>query len=233
MVAQPIASRPRRPQQTEPDDIVLARALQFADWARKNVTLIVVSAAAIVVLVGGLFWYRMDRERRLENAAIAFLQVEQAVYSGEESIALRDLQLFVQQHGGTPYADEARVLLGQIHLRGERPNEAIEVLGPVADRLNRSPVGAQAAILLATAQESAGQPEEALRTYLRVADRAEMEYRRVEALAGAALLREQAGDHAGAAELYRRLVDTAEPGSFERSLFEMRLAEAASRAAYQ
>jgi predicted negative regulator of RcsB-dependent stress response len=230
MAAQTIASRARRPPQTEPDDVVLARALQFTEWARKNVVLVVSIGVALVVLLGGFLWYRADRDRRAEEAAIAFLQVEQAVYTGDPALATRELQLYLQRHGGTTYADEARVLLGQVHLREGRPAEAIDVLRPVAERLDRSPVGAQAALLMATAQESGGQPEAAIQTYERVADRARSDFRRQEALVGAALLRDQMGDHAGAAEVYRRLVEMAEPGSMDRALFEMRLAEAEARA---
>lgn len=234
MAAQSIASRPRRQQQqTEPDDAVLARALEFAEWSRKHATLVVVIAVAAVVLAGGLFWYRADQARRTDEAAVAFLQVEQAVYSGDESIAMRDLQLYIQQHGGTSYADEARVLLGQVHLRAGRPAEAIETLRPVADRMDRSPVGAQASILTAKAHEVAGQPQEAIAAYLRVADRSGSPFRQREALEGAAILRQEQGDAAGAAELYRRLLETTEAGTMERSVYEMRLAEAEAQAAGQ
>ncbi|MEX2583554.1 MAG: tetratricopeptide repeat protein [Gemmatimonadota bacterium] len=230
MAAQSIASRPRRSQQTEPDDIVLARALQFTEWARKNVVIVVVGAVALAVLIGGLLWYRAQRAERLENAAIEFLQVEQAVLSGNVAVATPQLQTFIVQHSGTPYADEARVLLGQVHLRAERPAEAVEVLTPVATRIGDSPVGAQAALLMAGAQEAAGDTEAAIQTYLRVADEADLSFRQQEGLMGAALLRQQAGDWAGAAELYRRLLETAEEGSMQRSMFEMRLAEAEAQA---
>ena len=66
--------------------------------------------------------------------------------------------------------------------------------------------------------------------YLRVADAAELEYLQEAALGEAAILRQQGGDFAGAAELFRRLRDMTEEGSFERSLYEMRLAEAEGRA---
>jgi predicted negative regulator of RcsB-dependent stress response len=232
MGAQSVASRAKRPQQVEPDDAVLARVLLFTEWARKNLVLVGVVTAALVILIAGFFWYRADQARRLDNAAIAFLQVEQAVLSGDDAIASRDLQSFIQQHNGTPYADEARILLAQIHMRAQRVSEAVATLEPVATRLD-SPLGPQAALLLATAQEAAGQPQQALETYLRVADEADAEFRRREGLIGAAMLRSQQGDHAGAAELYTRLVEMTEPGSPDRSLFEMRLAESAALAASQ
>jgi len=230
MAAQSIASRPRRSQQAEPDDVVLARALQFTEWAKKNVVIVVVSAVVLVALIGGLLWYRANRAQQLENAAIDFLQVEQAVLSGDEGIATQQLQQFIQQHSDTPYGDEARVLLAQVHLRGGRAAEAIEVLTPVANRIGDSPVGPQAALLLASAQEAAGDREAAIQTYLRVADEAEFEFRQQEGLMGAALLRQENGDWAGAAELYRRLLEMTDEDSPQRATIEMRLAEAEARA---
>jgi predicted negative regulator of RcsB-dependent stress response len=233
MAAQSIARRPKRAQQIETDDVVLAKAIEFTEWARRNVTLVVGVAVVLVVVLGAFFWYRTDQNRRLDDAAIAFLQVEQAVMVGDDAIAARDLQQYIQQHDGTPYADEARILLGQVHLRGGRVAESIAVLEPVVSRLSSSPVGPQAALLMANAQEAAGETETAIQTYLRVADEADSNFRRQEGLMGAALLRTQLEDHAGAAELYRRLVEMNEEGTQERALFEMRLAEAEALATGQ
>lgn len=224
MVAQSIARRPKRAQQVEADDAVMAKAIEVTEWARRHGRLVIGVTVALLVLASAFFWYRADQNRRLDEAAIAYLQVEQSTLIGDDATAVRDIQEFVQRHDGTPYADEARVLLAQIHLRGGRAQEAITVLQPVASNLGSS-VGPQAALLLATAQASAGDATAAITTYLRVADQAGSPFRRQEGLIGAALLRSEAGDHAGAAELYGRLVELQETGSPERALFEMRLAE--------
>jgi hypothetical protein len=70
----------------------------------------------------------------------------------------------------------------------------------------------------------------AIATYLRVADGSAPGFLRDEALRNAAMLRELAGEYREAAELYRRLVQNSKEGSFERSFYEMRLAEAEGRA---
>lgn len=233
MVAQSMARSPKRAQQVEPDDAVLARAIEFTEWARRNTAIVIGVAVVLFVVIGGLIWYRADQNRRLEEAAIAFLQIEQTVLIGDDAIATRDLQQYIQRHDGTPYADEARVLLGQVHLQSDRPAEAIAALEPLAARLNESPVGAQAALLLATAREANGDTAGAIETYLLVADRAEADFRRQEGLMGAALLRSQTGDHAGAAELYARLAAMNDAGSAERTFFEMRLAEEEALASLQ
>lgn len=233
MVAQSMARRSKRQQQVEPDDVVLARAIEYTEWARQNIRLVAGVAIALAVLLTGFFWYRADQARRLDRAAIDYLQVEQAALSGNDAIAARDLDQYIRQHEGTPYADEARLLLAQVHLRGERVDEAIAAARPVADRLESSPVGAQAALLVAAAQQQAGDFDGAVATYLQVGERAEEGFRRQEGLMGAALLRSQTDDHAGAAELYRRLVSLNEEGSSERAMFEMRLAEEEALATLQ
>ncbi|MDR0787877.1 MAG: tetratricopeptide repeat protein [Gemmatimonadota bacterium] len=225
MVAQSTTRRPGRTSQIDGDDAVLARALEVTEWVKRNSGIVLGALAALLVLVAIFFWYRADRNRRLDDAAIAYLQVEQSAQIGDEATAARDLQEFIQRHDGTPYADEARVLLGQIQLRAGRAQEAIPVLQPVAEKLNGSLVGPQAALLLATARATTGDAPGAIEAYLRVANQSDSQFRQTEGLMGAALLRSEGGDHAGAAELYRRLVDMQEAGSADRSLFEMRLAE--------
>lgn len=226
MVAQSIARRTKRQQQVEADDAVLARALEFTEWARKNIKLIVTGGIVLALALSAFFWYRADRAGRLDRAAIAFIEVEQAVSTGDPSIAARDLQQYIQRHEGTPYADEARVMLAQVHLQAGEAEQAVAALEPVVARMERSRVGAQAGLLLGVAQLQAGNRDAAIAAYLEVANRADESFRREEALASAALLRMEAEDHAGAAELYSRLVDMNPTGSPRRSLYEMRLAEA-------
>lgn len=224
MVAQSTARRPRRAQKVESDDALLTKAIEITEWVRRNSGVVIGVAVALIVAAGAFLWYRADQNRRLDEASIAFLQVEQSTFVGDDAMATRDLQEFIQRHDGTPYADEARVLLAQVHLRENRAQEAITILQAVPSNPD-SPVGPQAGLLLATAQASAGDRQAAIASYLRVADSAESPFRQQEGLIGAALLRSEAGDHAGAAELYRRLVALQEAGSQDQALFEMRLAE--------
>ncbi|HEU0079573.1 MAG TPA: tetratricopeptide repeat protein, partial [Longimicrobiaceae bacterium] len=145
------------------------------------------------------------------------------------TLAQRDLQDFIRRFDGTIQADQARLLLAKVHLDAGRAKEAVTVLEGV-DEGPGTPVGAQGAMLLGAAQSQSGNRQAAIQSYLRAAEAAELEYQQEEALTEAALLRQQGGDFAGAAELFRRLRDMTEEGSFERSLYEMRLAEAEGRA---
>lgn len=231
MAAQSTVSPTRRPKGvTDADDIFIARTLQFSAWARRNARLVIAAAVIALVLIAGAVYYRWDQANRLERAATEFMFLEQTAASGNVALATRDIQQFIQRFDGTPYADEARVLLGQIHMQQGEPQQAVEALRDLPGRIRRSPVGAQGALLLGSAQAAAGDMAAAVATYTRVADEALLDFVREEALNSAALLREQAGDYTRAAELYRQLIGMTEEGSFQRSLYEMRLAEAEGRA---
>lgn len=211
------------------DDAVMVRALQLSEWARRNARVVIgVSAIAIVALLAYLF-YGYQKRQSEERASIAFSQVEQTALSGNATLAQRDLTTFIRRFDGTVQADQARLLLAKVHLDAGKAREAVTVLQAV-DEGPGTPVGAQGAMLLGAAQNQAGNRQAAIASYMGVAEAAELEYQQEEALAEAALLRQQGGDFAGAAELYRRLMGMAEEGSFERSLYEMRLAEAEGRA---
>lgn len=231
MSAQSVASRSRASQNPGSDDAVLARALAFSAWAKKNIRLIVIGAVIALVAVGGLIYYRMYQADRMERAATEFMQLEQTLASGNAQLAQRDLERFATRFEGTPYAGEARLALARIHLQEGRAAEAIAALEPAASDIDDSPIGAQAALLLAAAQSSSGNTDAAIQTYLRVAEESELSFRQTEALTSAALLRSQAGDFPGAAELYGRAAALAEEGSLERSIYEMRQAEAQAKAA--
>jgi predicted negative regulator of RcsB-dependent stress response len=231
MSAQTTVPRARKQQRVEPDDVVLARALEFSNWARANIKLVVGGAVVILAVVAALLWWRADQAERQERAAMEFLQLEQTVASGNAELAARDLEQFTQRFAGTDYAEEATVMLGSLRLQTGHPAAAIEAVEELAARPDRSLLAANAAMLLAAAQHAAGQTDVAIATYLRVAETAEMDFQRVEALASAARLRSESGEHAGAAELYARAVELSDAGSTDRTVYEMRRAEAEARAA--
>lgn len=214
------------------DDVIAARALQFTAWARRNARLVIAGAVVAAVAIGTLLWYRIDRTRQAARAAAEYMQVEQTVATNP-SAAPAALQNFIQRRDGSPEADEARLTLAQLHLTAGDAARAVQVLQPFDRRIGQGPLGAQGALLLGAAQAEAGQRDAAITTYLRVADQAQTRFRQEEALSQAALLRQQGGDAVGAAELYRRLVDMAEEGTPERSVYEMRLAEAEGQALAQ
>src|SRR5690606_17516956 len=84
MVAQSIARRPKRAQHVETDDAVMAKAIEITEWARRHGRLVIGVAVALLVVASAFFWYRADQNRRLDEAAIAYLQVEQSTLIGDD-----------------------------------------------------------------------------------------------------------------------------------------------------
>lgn len=209
--------------------MLLLRAAEWTDWARRNVRLVIGVTVVALTLLSGLLYYRIQEGQRAEKASTQFAAVQATASSGNAALAQRDLERFISQHSRTSEGSEARIALAQLHMNRGEPRRAIPVLQPLAGDLGRT-LGPQAAMLLGAAQAEAGDRAAAITTYLRVADGSAPGFLRDEALRNAAMLREQAGEYRESAELYRRLVQSAEEGSFERTFYEMRLAEAEGRA---
>lgn len=228
MASHTAARRPASRQNIDSDDALAMRAAEMAAWTRKHGRAVLYAAVAALVLIGGFFWMRMQRANTAQRAATAFLEM-QASLPADTAAALRQIVTFADRYEGTADAAIARIQIAQTYLGRNQPKQAIEQLRRVAD--GGTPVAMQARSLLAAAQARDGQRDEAIRTYLQIAEDSELAYEQQQALNEAALLREQAGDWRGAAELYRRILETTEEGSVERSLMEMRIAEADARAA--
>jgi hypothetical protein len=209
--------------------MLLLRAAEWTEWARRNARLVIGVTVIALVLLGGLLYYRIIQGQRAERAATEFAAVQATGASGNVALAQRDLERFIGRHGATTEASEARIALAQLHMNRGEPQRAIPVLQPLARDIGRT-LGPQGAMLMGAAQAEAGDRAAAIATYLRVADASAPGFLRDEALRNAAMLREQAGEYREAAELYGRLVQNSEAGSFERTFYEMRLAEAEGRA---
>jgi predicted negative regulator of RcsB-dependent stress response len=230
MSAQSIANRPSRHRHQD-DDVLLARALAWSQWTRRNLRAVIAVLVVAAVVVGGLIYYRIYRSQREARAASEFMQLQRTVNPTNPALAARDLEQFSRKFDGTTPAAEAQVALAQMYLQQNQATKAVAVLQGADDRIGDSPIGAQAALLLAASKNAAGDAKGAVATYLKVADAAKFDFRKVDALANAAMLREQSGDFKGAAELYQRLVALSEEGSSDRQIFEMRLAETQAKAA--
>jgi predicted negative regulator of RcsB-dependent stress response len=206
------------------DDAFVARVFELSTWAQKNSQFLMLAGVALALLVGGAIYYASYR-RDVDRQAIQALEtVQQVVTFGLPEEAEVRLTEYLQRFGGTRHADEARLLLGQLHLKQGRHEQAITTLeearGSATDAM-----AVQVRMLLARAYESAGRLPDAEQEYQGVANAADMEFQQREALANVARMRTLQGNHAGAAEIYREILDGLEEADPERGLYEMRLAE--------
>ena len=210
--------------QENEDDIFVAKVLEVGNWAQRNQQLLTVGGIVAVIAVAAFLYYGNYRDALAVQAANELELVHQSVTLGDTEGAKNELVIFLDRFGGTAYSGEARMLLGELYLRTEDPQQALAVLEPMATS-PRDPLELQAASLLAAAYEQEERWADAEATYLAIADRSELDFQIRDALAAAARIRHDQGDAAGAADLYRRILEQLDENAPERGLFEMRLAE--------
>jgi predicted negative regulator of RcsB-dependent stress response len=221
----------RRPSSTPPtprgtaDDEFTARILQFVAWARDRTEVLIAAVVVAVLLVGGGLYYWNQRAEQRQRASIELQAIQQTLPFTEPQEAEGELRQFLARYGGTPLANEARLVLAELLLQEGDPEGAVEVLSEAAPSF-RDPLRLQATILLAVALEQAEEWERAAEVYEALAQRAEFAFQRQEASEGLARSYLSLGDTAAAADAYRRLLAELDPDEeTERGYYEMRLAE--------
>ena len=226
MTRHPASRRTHAP--VAPDDVVVAKAIEASSWARRNSRPIIIGVGVLAVAAAAALYYVNYRSGLSQRASSELLELRQVAASGDIPNAVLQLDGFVNRFDGTPAANEARLLLGQLQLAQGNAPQAVEAVRPLVDE-NDPLLSASAGLLLAGAYEAAGQAEQAEQAYLRVAESAEMEFQQREALEDAARIRVAEGNTAGAVELYDRLIGMAPEGSPDRDVYEMRRAEITAR----
>jgi tetratricopeptide (TPR) repeat protein len=228
MPKQPTSPRASRPA-PEPDDKFIAAVASGALWMRAH-SRALIAAGIVLVLAVGIGIYYIQSQRRVEaEAAMRLTQVQQSVVTGNVPLAIRDLQEYLASFGGTRAAREARILLADLLLTQERPQDALQTLGRLPRDLE-DPTGLAAAQLQAAAYEALGNYDQALSTYRTIARNARFEFQRREALAAAARVALQSARPQEAADFYDQLVQTFPEADPTRTYFEMWRAEARARA---
>ncbi|MGI9626199.1 MAG: YfgM family protein [Longimicrobiales bacterium] len=218
-------SRPKKvPDAVDQEDAFVAKAFEVTSWAQRNRRAATLGIGALAIGVAAFLYYGNYKNTLGQQAAAQLEQLQRRLDAGDPTGVQEDLQVFLQRFGGTPFAGEARLSLGQVTAEMGDPEGAAEVLEPAARDVDE-PLGAQAAALLAAIYEDSGNLAAAEGLYMRLADRAELGFQVRDALADAARLRVQQGDAAGAVALYDRLLGEMAEDDPTRGVVEMRRAE--------
>ena len=218
-----IAQKPSSRAAADIDDVFLEKTIAASSWAQQNRQTLTFGGIVVAVVVLGGVYYLNYRKGHQERAAVELERVEQAVAVGDTATGKVELGRYIETFGNTPYADEARVLLSQLYLQSNQPDQAAQILEEASDP--SEPLGRQAAMLLAKTREQQGQLDQAEALFLQVADKSSLDFERHEALEEAARIRTRRANLAGAAELYQRILDDLEENAPGRGVYEMRLEE--------
>ena len=206
------------------DDAFVAGVLDVTNWAQRNQQLLTVGAVIGVIALLSGFYYMNYRSQLQEQAAQQLEVIHQSISIQDTEAAKVDLATFLDRFSGTPHEGEARMMLGELYLQSDDPQQAIAVLRPIGAS-PRTPIAFQAAALLATAYEQEERWDDAQATYLAIANRSELDFQVRNALAAAARIRGAQGDAAGAIELYERVLAQLDENAPERGIIEMRIQE--------
>lgn len=220
------SSRRKQEEKKEAEDVFVEKVVELSSWAKKNSQALVIAAVAVILVFASVVYIRNVRANRIQQAVAQLEQVQQAVALGDREEAKASLLQYLATFDGTPYALEARLVLGQLYLEDDDPDAAMETLAPAVREMDSHPVGMQAAFLLAGAYEDAGRKDEAERTLLRIANTADLSFQIQEALGGAARIRSDEGDYAGAVDLYEEILESVEDNDPTRDYWMMKLEEA-------
>lgn len=222
--------RRKRGVQDEPDDKFLAWVIQAWSWAQEQSQLLILGIVALAVVIAASVYYVNYRHGLNQRATEQLESIHQTIGTGQTDAAKEQLDQFLEQFGDTDLALEARLLLGELHLKDGNAQLALGVLEGAGTSLAR-PLAIQVAFLRAEALEELERWQEAEEQYLAIAKASDLTFQINEALASAARIRTRLDDLQGAADLYERLLASMESDDPQRGVYELRLAEIRARMA--
>lgn len=224
-MASPSVARTRRPAAVQSDDAFAMRSAEIAEWAKRNIRRIVTVAGVLAVLMLLAVGYFLMQRSNASRASAAYLEITASPAQGTQRST--QLEAFVAQYGGTTEAKEARLELAGLYLDANQPQRALPHAREVAGSGGR--LKYQGQLMLGSVLARTGDRAGAIQAYRDAAGTATMDFQRAEALNQAAILQEGAGNWQGAAELYREMLKDTKEGTMDRSIIEMRLAEAEAK----
>lgn len=188
-------------------------------WLRENGAWMV---AGVIIGVAGLFGYRWWEERQAERAHMAqarYADVLAALTRNDKTRATELADELQRDFAGTPYSDQAQLVMARSHVEGRELDAAIRRLRDVMDHSKDEALQLVARERLARVQLAQDRPDEALATLAAGSPGAFAP--RFEELRGDALLRK--GDTVGAIAAYRAALASTEPGVVDLGQLQLKL----------
>ena len=100
----------------------------FMDWYVLHQRQVTWGALALIVIVGGLWFYERSQSLRAQRAETAYFQARQSVASGNLPLAVSDLQKVVTRYDGTQAGAQASLTLAQAYYDQKKYKEGIDAL---------------------------------------------------------------------------------------------------------
>jgi predicted negative regulator of RcsB-dependent stress response len=218
-------AREKRPEQLDTEDHVTERVLEAAAWAENHRRAVIAGGIALVLVVAAAFYYQDYRNKLSERASVRLQEIQITAQAADVGTVRSELRVFIDQYSSTPYADQARIALGDLELRRDSLGLAIHALEPVADRGTSGPLSFTAMKMIAAAYEQGGDTDRAIEWYERLSSDALFDYQRHFAMTEQARIHTVAGRYSDAEALYEHLVAEVEDDPASQEVYAVRLGE--------
>jgi len=226
-MAKSIATRGRQ-EKVDTTDHVMDRFEMLLAWADHNRKVVIGGLVVLFVAIAGGMYYQSYQVRVAEAASEQLQQLRIGAQGAESPEAVRaSLRSFLARYSDTRFGDEARIILGDLELRRDSLDVAIDVLSPVASGSMERPEAFNAAQMIAAAYEQKGDTDSAIEWYERLESGARFDYQKLWALGEQARVLTDAGEYDRAVETYEELIErTADLSAAETAeVFKVRLGE--------
>lgn len=145
------------------------RATAALTWARDHVAAVAIGAVVVVAGVVGATVAKRSADIKETRAEQSLFAAQQSFTSGNMPLAQSDLEKLLARYDGTRAADQAALLLTQIHYQAGQVDSGLALL---AGMTRSGPEGAAVDALRAAGLESQSKPAEAAQAYMEAARKA-------------------------------------------------------------
>lgn len=141
------------------------REFDLSVFLEQNRKQLIIGAATVVVVGGGLWFWRSSADLKATRAEQALVSAERSFYSGNDALAESELQRVVSRYSGTPAGVRAQMLVAQTMYRQGRHDAGVEALQGVVNSGAAKPYKSAIHALIAAGLEDLGKYDEAAAAY--------------------------------------------------------------------
>lgn len=162
------------------EDAFVTAAFEASHFLKENLLKIVLGAAGLIVLAGGIWLYVNYRSERIAEASLEFFKVESTYISGNFAVAATDFDRVAQEYSGTPAAAKAVFFAGDAYFKAGQYDQAKERFETARKKLKSSdPLKVNSVAGLAAVAEQQGDNAKAVELYREALAIARFDYEKV------------------------------------------------------
>jgi len=95
------------------------------------------AGVTVIVVAGGIWFYRLSQQAQARNASTALDEAEQAIASQNMPLAQNDLEKLSRRYAGTSSGKVGLILLAQVHYQKGEFQQGVDALKPLTSANDR------------------------------------------------------------------------------------------------